>query len=118
MLKNIGIGIDMVEIKRFEDKPFKNNVSFYKKNFHESEIKYCLDHKNSAQHFAAKFAIKESVIKSVNKKISFLNILTDHKNSKPVVKLLENSSYNFLVSVSHEKLYAVAVVVSETVDKK
>ena len=47
MLEKIGIGIDIVEIKRFEDKPFENNMSFYKKNFHESEIKYCLDHKNS-----------------------------------------------------------------------
>lgn len=115
MLEKIGIGIDVVEIKRFEDKPFKNNVSFYKKNFHESEIKYCLDHKNSAQHFAAKFAIKESVIKSLNKQIGFLNILIDYSNSKPVVTLLDNSSYSFLVSVSHEKSYAIAVVLSEKI---
>ena len=75
---------------------------------------YCLKQKNSYQSFAAKFAIKESVIKSINKKISFLNILTDHKNSKPVVKLIENPSFDFLVSVSHEKSYAIAVVISES----
>ena len=115
MLENLGIGIDIVEIKRFEDKPYKNNISFYEKNFHESEIKYCLNHKNSAQHFAAKFAIKESVIKSLNQNIKFLNILIDYSNSKPIVTLLDNSSYSFLVSVSHEKLHAIAVVLSEKI---
>lgn len=115
MLEKIGIGIDIVEIKRFEDKPFENNMNFYKKNFHESEIKYCLDHKNSAQYFAAKFAIKESVIKSLNKQVGFLNILIDYSNSKPIVTLLDNSSYTFLVTVSHEKSYAIAVVLSEKI---
>jgi len=115
VLKNLGIGIDIVEIQRFKEKPYKNNSNFYKKLFHESEIKYCLDHINSAQHFAAKFAIKESVIKSLNKKIKFLNILIDYSNSKPIVTLIDDSSYSFLVSVSHEKLHAVAVVLSEKI---
>ncbi len=118
MLEKMGIGIDIVEINRFQEKLFKNNETFYKKIFNASEIKYCLKQKNSYQSFAAKFAIKESVIKSINKKISFLHVLTDHQNSKPVVKLLKNSSYNFLVSVSHEKSYAIAVVISEIIDKK
>ena len=120
MLENIGIGIDIVDIKRFEKKSYKNNVSFYKKIFHESEIKYCLNHKNCAQHFAAKFAIKESVIKSLNMNIEFLNILINYSNSKPIITLLDNSSYSFLVSVSHEKACAIAVVLSEKIydDKK
>ena len=115
MLEKIGIGIDIVEIKRFEDKSFEKNLSFYKKIFHDSEIKYCLEHTNSSQHFAAKFAIKESVIKSLDKKVGFLNILTGYSNSKPTVTLLDDSSYSFLVSVSHEKLYAIAIVLSEKI---
>ncbi len=115
MLEKIGIGIDIVEIKRFEDKPFENNMSFYKKLFHMSEINYCLKCKNSAQHFAAKFAIKESVIKSLNEQVKFLNILIDYSNSKPTVTLIGDSSYVFLVSVSHEKLHAIAVVLSEKI---
>lgn len=115
MLEKIGIGIDIVEIKRFEVKPFENNKSFYKKIFHESEIKYCLDHKNTSQHFAAKFAIKESVIKSLNKPVGFLNILINYSKSKPIVTLLDDPSYTFLVSVSHEKLHSIAVVLSEKI---
>ena len=113
MLENIGIGVDLIEIKRFEEKPFAKNKSFYQKIFSESEIKHCLDKKNSAETFASKFAIKEAVIKSINKKIDFLDILTDYSNSKPTVLLQNDNSYNFLVSTSHEKSYAIATVISE-----
>ena len=113
MLDKLGIGIDIVEIKRFSKKPYKTNMNFYKKIFHESEINYCLNHKNSAQYFAGKFAIKESIIKSIPKNIDFLDILIDYSNSKPTVTLINDSSYSFLVSLTHEELYAVSVVISE-----
>ena len=115
MLEKIGIGIDIIDINRFLEKPYFENKSFYEKIFHTSEIDYCLNHKNSSQSFAAKFAIKESVIKSIHKQIDFLEILTEHIDSKPIVSLLGNSSYVFLVSVTHEKQYAVAVVISEKI---
>jgi len=113
MLDGMGIGIDIVEIKRFSNKPFELNEFFYKKIFHESEITTCLDRKNSAECFAGKFAIKESTIKSVPKNIDFLDILIDYSNSKPTVTLIDDSSYSFLVSLTHEKSYAVSVVISE-----
>ena len=115
MLEKIGIGIDIIDINRFSEKPYSANKFFYEKIFHNSEINYCLNHKNSSQSFAGKFAIKESVIKSIDQKIDFLDILTDYINSKPIVSLPNNSSYNFLVSISHEKQHAVAVVVSEKI---
>ena len=113
MLDKLGIGIDIVEIKRFSNKPYKTNMNFYKKIFHESEITCCLDRKNFTECFAGKFAIKESIIKSVPKKITFLDILIDYSNSKPTVTLINDSSYSFLVSLTHEKLYAVSVTISE-----
>ena len=113
MLEKFGIGIDIIEINRFDQKPYPENENFYKKIFHDSEIKYCLNNKNSDESFAAKFAIKESVIKSINNRIDFLDILTDHSNLQPIVSIIDNNSYNFLVSVSHEKHNAVAVVISE-----
>ena len=116
MLEKFGIGVDIVDVSRFNDKPYQENKIFYEKIFHPSEIKYCINRKNSSQSFATKFAIKESVIKCLNKKISFLDIFTEHQNEKPTVKLLNDPSYNFLVSVSHEKFFAVAVVISETLD--
>jgi len=116
VLEKIGIGIDIIDINRFSKKPYSKNKKFYEKIFHNSEIEYCLNYKNSSQSFAAKFAIKESVIKSINKKIDFMDIFTDHHNLKPIASLVNDSSYNFLVSVTHEKQHAVAVVVSEKIN--
>jgi holo-[acyl-carrier protein] synthase len=113
MLEKLGIGIDVIEIKRFLNKPYETNLDFYKKIFHESEISCCIERKNFAECFAGKFAIKESVIKSIPKKITFLDILIDYSDSKPIVTLINDSSFSFLVSLTHEKLYAVSVVISE-----
>lgn len=115
MLENFRIGIDIIDICRFQEKIFDSNKIFYEKIFNSSEIKYCLNKKNSYESFGTKFAIKESVIKCLDKHINFLDILTDYENGKPTVKLLNNSSYQFLVSVSHEKSYAIAIVISELI---
>ena len=118
MLQKFGIGIDIVKIERFKNNPYSKNKIFYKKIFLDSEIKYCLKHKNSAIHFSGKFAIKEAVKKSVHQKINFLDMKTYHANSKPIIKLKNKLNYNFLVSLSHEKEFAIAVVVSEEFNVK
>jgi len=122
MIKNkkalgiFGIGIDIVEVKRFKDKKFSKNTTFYKKIFSKSEIDYCNKFKSPYEHFAGKFAIKEAVIKSINDKISFSDIEINYKKSKPQIKLKKfNSKYSFIVSISHEQKYAIAVVLSSSI---
>ena len=117
MIENLGIGIDIIEVSRFRRKKYEENRNFYKKIFVKSEINYCLKFKNSAERFAGKFAIKEAVIKSIHEKISFLDIETSHSNAKPIVKLKNSlqKKYQFLVSVSHEKKFAVGVVISKKI---
>ena len=113
-LENFGIGIDIVEIERFRKKNYKKNKNFYKKIFSKSEIDYCLKFKDTYPHFAGKFAIKESVIKSIPDKISFLDIKTSNSKHGPIVSIIGKlaKKYSFLVSISHEKEYAIAAVIS------
>lgn len=113
----MGIGIDIVAIDQFTKIPYTKKPAFYEKIFLSSEIKYCLKFKNPYQHFAGKFAIKEAVKKSINEQISMLNIITSHFDSKPKVTLAnkKKGNYRFLVSVSHEKNFAVAVVIAEQI---
>ena len=111
MSEIFGIGIDIVNINKFRNKHYKDNKKFYQKIFLDSEIEYCLKFKNSSEHFAGKFAIKEAVIKSLKKQIEFLDIITEHKDSKPIVKLKMENEYDFFVSVSHDKDYAIAIVI-------
>ena len=112
---NVGVGIDIVEINRFKQRPYPTNQSFYTKIFSEDEINYCLKFSDPYPHFAGKFTIKESVIKSIPIKIQPHDIITSHKNSKPIVKLKPSrlKDYNFLVSVSHENKFAIANSIKE-----
>ena len=115
MIENIDVGIDIVEINKFKKANFKDKESFYKKIFTESEIKYCQKFKDDYRHFAGKFAVKEAVIKSINKKIKFLDIVTSNQKKKPIVKILKNDCYKFKVSISHEENLAMAIVISEKI---
>ena len=38
MIEKFGIGIDITDINRFEEKEYETNTEFYKKIFTESEI--------------------------------------------------------------------------------
>ena len=115
MIEHFGIGIDLVHIQKFEKITYLKKPSFYKKTFLPSEIKYCLKFKKPAEHFAGKFAIKESLKKSISEPISFLDIETFHSKSKLKIKLLKkwNKKYKFLGSISHENKFAIAMVISE-----
>ena len=117
MLDTFGIGIDIIKISRFKNKPYLSNKDFYKKIFSDSEIKYCLKYKNHASHFSGKFAVKEALIKSISEKISLREINTLYKNSKPIVKVKKplDKKYNFIISISHESDFAIAVVISEKI---
>ena len=113
-LENFGIGIDIIDVNRFRAKNYKKNKNFYEKIFGKSEIDYCLKFKDPYPHFAGKFGIKESVIKSIQDNVTFQDISSSNSKNRPTVELTGKKSkkYSFLVSVTHEREYAVAVVIS------
>ena len=113
-LENFGVGIDIIDIERIRKKKIEKNKNFYNNMFFKSEIDYCLKFKDPYPHFGGKFGIKESVIKSVQDKIYFQDISSSNSKNRPVVELNGKMAkkYSFLVSVTHEKEYAVAVVIS------
>tara|TARA_B100000029_G_scaffold414856_1_gene418412 strand:+ start:1823 stop:2176 length:354 start_codon:yes stop_codon:yes gene_type:complete len=116
MIENFGIGIDISSVEKFKNKSFEQNESFYKKIFSKQEIEYCLKFSNYYEKFAGKFALKEALLKSINKKISFSEIETLYSGSKPTIKILNSTqNYRFLASLSHENDIAVAVVISEKI---
>ena len=97
MFKQIGIGIDIADVEKFEKIKFERKPEFYKKIFLPSEISYCLKYKNPYERFAGKFAIKEATIKAIKEKINLLDIETIH------IKLKKNINFKFL-SVMIKKL--------------
>ncbi|MEK7641176.1 MAG: holo-ACP synthase [Patescibacteria group bacterium] len=104
-----GIGIDIVEVKRFRDVPYKKGNVFYSKIFSDAEIKYCLSKDDPYPHFAARFAAKEAVLKCLKStiyKIRDVEISND-KDGIPSVKV-KNNKGKFLISLSHTKDQAAA----------
>lgn len=117
MIEHFGIGIDISSIEKFKNKPFKDNETFYRKIFTEHEIDYCLKFSNNYEKFAAKFALKEALFKSINEKFTFSEIETSYLDSKPTVQILNSQqNYKFFCSLSHENEIAVAVVISEKIN--
>ena len=107
-MRSFEMGIDIQAVE-----PFVNSTDqFLKKIFTEAEIAYCLAKRNPAQHFAARFAVKEAVIKAlsqVKKNLDYKNIEILIKGKKPVVKIrgLLGSRWKVKVSMSHSVEYAV-----------
>lgn len=111
---DVGIGIDIIDVKRFKKIPYESHKKFYQRIFSMTEIKYCLKFKDPYKHFAGKFAIKEAVKKSIGDDVDLIDIETAYSNSKPTA-LIKSSNHRFFVSVSHEQHIAVAVVISQKV---
>lgn len=114
------IGVDLVEIARFQQLDYSSNKQFYTRVFTPNEIKYCLSFSNPAPHFAANFAGKEAAYKAVNMfcdvKLHNIEILRD-ENGSPIIKLHlspnENAySLQVKVSLSHSLSHAIAFAVA------
>ncbi len=111
MIENFGIGIDIIDVERFRKIPYVAKTSFYNKIFTKKEIDYCLKFSDPYPHFAGKFAVKEAVKKSINQVIELFHIETFHENNKPKVRI-SNQDTQFLVSISHDGNFSIAVVIS------
>lgn len=121
----IGIGVDLVKIDRI-DKAGKNHEGFLERLFTDREREYCSRQKFPAQHYAARFAAKEAVLKAIGTGWSAGVKWTDMEilhgeGGGPIVNLtgrvkdlidLKGVKQIFL-SYSHDGGYAVAQVVLE-----
>ena len=114
------IGVDMVEIARFQQLNYQSNKQFYTRVFTPNEIRYCRSFSSPEPHFAANFAGKEAVYKAVNMfcdvKLNSIEILRDDDGS-PVVNLHLSSEENaepltVKVSLSHSLSHAIAFAVA------
>lgn len=117
----VGTGIDIVEVFRMRDAINKWGDNFLTKVFTDREIKYSSSRRFAPQHFAARFAAKEAVVKAFGVARRFPLNWTDIEvfndaEGKPIIsfsndalKLKKRKKVNeVVVSMSHSKNYAVA----------
>jgi len=107
-----GIGIDIIEVERVK-KSIEKNKNFKFRIFSKEEIDYCEKHKYPYMHYAGKFAAKEAFYKATGLKIPFKEVIVKNGEGGQPYIYMENFSSNLIISISHIKEYAVAVVVLE-----
>jgi len=61
----IGLGMDATEIPRIAETMKNYGDRFLQRIFTPGEIEYCQSKRHSAQHFAARFAVKEAAMKAL-----------------------------------------------------
>ena len=128
------VGTDIIEVSRIEKLIKDKGDRFLNRIYTQKEIDYCESKGlNKFQHYAGRFAAKESIIKVLDSFIESdrftcfsgeliftqVEILNNNKGV-PKVNLLSNKSLkighaiNINVSISHIKEYAMAVAIIET----
>lgn len=104
-IMDIKSGVDLVHIPRFAK--FLKNHEAVKKVFHASEMK-----RDSVEHLAGVFAIKEAFFKALGKNPHFLEIEVCPSRGKPTITYPTHHNISSIdISVSHDKDYAIAQVV-------
>jgi holo-[acyl-carrier protein] synthase len=119
--RRVEIGIDIIEIDRIAHM-LEKYPNFRYRIFTQREVSYCEKKKYPPQHYAARFAAKESIMKTLgtgwSESVRWKDLeITEGPSGKPCVRLHDRASAvskqqgvkEVKVSLSHCKLYAVAV---------
>jgi holo-[acyl-carrier protein] synthase len=116
-----GVGIDIIEIERFEHNLLKQR--FHSKVYGQQELEYLLL-KNKSESFAASFCAKEAFAKALGTgikgfKLSEVQVLRNdigkpyYKLDGAALLLTQQANITFSLSISHSKHYATAVAIAE-----
>jgi holo-[acyl-carrier protein] synthase len=112
----IGIGIDMVKIKKIKDAIEKWENGFLSRVFNKKELKNISKGRMYYQRLAARFAAKEAVIKAISKEhpLALTDILILNKaNGAPYCEFKKDLNIQIFLSITHIEDYAVACAVAQ-----
>ena len=120
-----GIGTDLVDVERMAEK-LEKKTGFKELVFSADEIVYCEARTFKYEHYAARFAAKESFLKAIgtgwSKGTAFNEIeIVNDEQGKPELHFLGITAKTIeglklgkiLVSLSHTKTMATAIVIIE-----
>jgi len=120
-----GLGIDLVEVDRIAEKIAKGN-GFRELVFSANEIAYCESKTHKYEHYAGRFAAKEAFFKALGtgwlNGTSFNEVeVVNNNQGKPEIILSGSTKttidalggFNIMVSLTHVKSAASAVVILE-----
>ena len=108
----LGSGIDIIEVDRIAKAIKTWGDDFLNHVFTEAEIAYAKKRRFPYQHFAARFAAKEAVLKAIgdNAHVYWKDIqISNDRHGRPVCVYKNKKFKNkIIISISHTENYAVA----------
>lgn len=109
----IGLGVDLVEVSRVR-MMVERIPGFLARFFTEGELAYSMKSKNKYERLAARFAVKEAVIKALDAKSLPLKCIEVENtvSGRPGVTVKGRPGARLLVSISHTSKYAAASVIA------
>ena len=122
----VGIGIDIIDIRRIEKTIIKYGDRFIKKCFLQTEIQKSENRRNKLQSYAKRYAAKEACAKALGtglakgvywKDIEVSNnnlgkpILTLHNKAAEILDQISYKNTRIEISLSDEKNYAISNVI-------
>jgi holo-[acyl-carrier protein] synthase len=122
----LGTGVDLIENARIKEMLSRWDDRFILRVFSVEEKAYCESKAFPAQHFAARFAIKEAVAKALGTGIGphmgwgDIEVERDVTSGAPSVRLHgvakeyaeQHGVSRILISLSHTKMYSIAQAVA------
>jgi len=109
----IGLGVDLAEVSRIRRLAVRS-PGFLRRCFTPKELAYSLKHLNNYERLAARFAVKEAVIKALDAKdLALKDIEVENTLSgRPLVKVKGFPGVSLMVSISHTGRYSCAAVIA------
>jgi len=121
-----GTGIDIIEVERIKNSIEKYSDRFKNKIFTPKEIDYCHSQADPSKHFAARFTVKEAVLKcfgtGMTNGILWKDIEVERlKSGQPILnlhgkgkQLFDQLNLKYIhISITHDKKHAVAHAIAE-----
>jgi holo-[acyl-carrier protein] synthase len=121
----VGHGIDIVSVERIEQMLREHSQRFVGRCFTPLEQAYCSAMKKSAEHYAARFAAKEALLKALGKGLTDGIEWTDieirrepggrptlHVEGRAAEVAHALGATGFVVSLSHTDSHAIASVIA------
>lgn len=112
MLAVAGLGVDLVEVSRVRRLAAK--PAFLRRVFTSGELSYAGKSRNRYERLAARFAVKEAVIKALDDRSLPLNRIEveNAESGRPGVTVKGRPGLRLLISISHTAAYACAAVIA------
>jgi holo-[acyl-carrier protein] synthase len=123
----VGVGTDLVDCERIQHMIDRHGDRFLQRVFSAEEIRYCSRARRPAEHFAARFAAKEAILKALGTgwigRIAWADMaLLPDALGKPQLALTGHTAAlaeqknitRWHVSMSHTRQVAIAVAIAES----